>query len=420
VEVALRRCVLRVAAHTLAQALDADTSDRVTATVPCGCGGAARYVGRRDKTFMTVLGPLTLRRAYYHCRVCRTGVYPRDRQLGLEGGSLSPGVTRMVGLVGATTSFEEGRRLLVELAGVEVGVKRVERAAKRLGDELAVVEQRATEAEDGRPLPPTLYTGMDGTGVPIRSAELAGRAGKQPDGSARTREVKLCVVWSAEGRTAAGVPVRDPGSATYTAAIESAATRDTDAEVSAFAQRASRESSRRRVLQARRRVVLGDGAPWIWNLANEQFPGAVEIVDLFHAKQHLAELAAALWGSGTQTYAFWLARRYVELEAGTIETLVTRIELHAHHSEEARRAAAYFLDNRARMRYAAFRKAGLCTSSGVVEAGCKSVIGTRLKRPGMHWSVRGANAITALRCTVLSNRFDAHLLRRTPPRKAAA
>lgn len=419
-ELALRRRALGVAALALAQLLNADTSDGAAPTVICGCGGVARYVGRRPKTFMTVLGPLTLHRAYYHCRVCRQGVYPRDQHLGMEGGSLSPGVTRMVGLVGAATSFEEGRRLLVELAGVEVGVKRVERAAKRLGDELAVVEQRATEAEDGRPLPPTLYTGMDGTGVPIRASELVGRAGKQPDGSARTREVKLCVVWSAEARASDGVPVRDPGSATYTAAIESAATRDTDATVSAFAQRALREASRRRVLQARRRVVLGDGAAWIWNLANEQFPGAVEIVDLFHAKQHLAELAAALWGTDSENYAYWLPRRYDELEAGAIEALVTRIEIHAHHSEEARKAAAYFRDNRARMRYAAFRKAGLCTSSGVVEAGCKTVIGTRLKRPGMHWSVHGANAITALRCAVLSNRLDSHLARRSPPHHAAA
>lgn len=192
---ALRRRVLRVAAQTLAQVLDADTSDGATPAIPCGCGGVARYVGRRAKTFMTVLGPLTLRRAYYHCRVCRKGVCPRDRQLDLEGGSLSPGVTRMVGLVGATASFEEGRRLLAELAGVEVGVKRVERAAKRLGNDLAAVEHRATEPEGGRPLPPTLHTGMDGTGVPIHSAELAGRAGKQPDGSARTREVNNTVKW---------------------------------------------------------------------------------------------------------------------------------------------------------------------------------------------------------------------------------
>ena len=62
----------------------------------------------------------------------------------------------------------------------------------------------------------------------MRAAELEGRAGKQPDGSAKTREAKLCAVWSAEARDPQGQPVRDPGSVTYSGAIESAATRDTD------------------------------------------------------------------------------------------------------------------------------------------------------------------------------------------------
>lgn len=372
---------------------------------------------------MTVLGQVRLERAYYHCTACGAGFFPRDRELGIEGGSLSPGVARMVGLVGAATSFQEGSTLLRELAGVEVGAKRVERGAKRLGCEIAAMERADTAPEIGRPVPPTLYVGFDGTGLPMRADEVAGRSGKQPDGSARTREVKLCVVWSAEGRDAEGRPVRDPGSVTYTAAIESAATRDTDEEVSQFARRAQREGARRRFERARRRVVLGDGAPWIWSLAGEQFPGAVEIVDLFHAKQHLSELAVVLWGADQKACPWWLPRRMAELEAGDIEALVAAITRHAGHSEEARKAAAYFHENRERMRYAAFRQAGLCTSTGVVEAACKHTIGTRLKRPGMHWSVDGANAITALRCAVLSQRFnralDQHLQRHRSNRQAA-
>jgi hypothetical protein len=412
--------VLEIAARAIEQRLNEDTSDNQGRAMSCSCGGTARDVGRRPKRIVTVLGPLVLKRAYYHCQTCGHGFYPRDRQLGVEGRSLSPGVTRMVGLVGAATSFEEGSTLLRELAGVELGTKRVERSAKHLGEELAVVERQTTAPECDRPVPPVLYVGIDGTGVPMRASEVAGRAGKQPDGSARTREVKLCVAWSAEGRDDEGTPMRDPGSVTYTAAIESAATRDTDEHVSEFAQRAFREGARRRFEQAPRRVVLGDGAPWIWNLAGEQFPGAIEIVDLFHAKQHLAELAAALWGANSETYPYWLSRRYTELEAGEIESLVARIEIHAHHSEDARKNVLYFTTNRNRMRYRTFKRAGLCTSSGVVEAGCKSAIGTRLKRPGMHWSTHGANAITALRCAVLSNRFDSHLQHRQQPLRHAA
>lgn len=419
-EVSLRRQALAAAARALERYLNADTSDYVGSVTPCRCGEQARYVGRRTKSVVSVLGTLVLQRAYYHCTRCGEGFFPRDRHLGIERSSLSPGVTRMVGLVGAATSFEEGSTLMRELAGVDVCTKRVERTAKRLGAELAVVERQDVAPELDRPVPPTLYVGVDGTGVPMRAAEVAGRCGKQPDGSARTREVKLCVVWSAEGRDAEGRAVRDPGSLTHTAAIESAATRDTDDTVSDFAKRALRESARRRFEKARRRVVLGDGAPWIWNLAGEQFPGAIEIVDMFHAKQHLAQLSATLWGANNEICPFWLPRRYAELEAGDIESLVTRLEVHAHHSEEARKAVLYFSQNRQRMRYRAFRQAGLCTSTGVVEAACKNTIGTRLKRPGMHWSTAGANAITALRCAVLSNRFDRALLIPQPANRAAA
>jgi hypothetical protein len=197
----------------------------------------------------------------------------------------------MVGLVGAMVSFEEGHELLHDLAGVDVPTKHVERAAEALGREIGEDERRVVEppAAD-EAVAPTLYLGMDGTGVPMRPSEVAGRAGKPPDGSAKTREVKLCTVWSAEGRDEEGTPVRDAGSVSYSAAIESAATRDTDAEPSAFAARAMREARRRGFDRAPRQVVLGDGAPWIWNLATEHFPDAAQIVDRFHVKQHLSDV----------------------------------------------------------------------------------------------------------------------------------
>src|SRR3990170_18886 len=183
-----------------------------------------------------------------------------------------------------------------ELAAVPVHPKQVERPAEALGREIAEDERRRVEPEP--PAAPTMYLGMDGTGVPMRASELAGRA-------AKTREVKLCTVWTAERRDDAGLPVRDPGSVSYSAAIESAASRDTDEAPSEFAQRADREARRRGFDQAARRVVLGDGAPWIWNLADEQFPGAIQIVDLFHAKQHLSDVAKAIYGPGSDLGRQW-------------------------------------------------------------------------------------------------------------------
>jgi hypothetical protein len=416
-----RRKAMQVAARAVERRLNADTSDYAGPEVACPCGGPARYAGRRDKTFESVLGLLTLERAYYHCGSCGAGFYPRDRALGLEGGTLTPGVLRMVGTVGAMVSFAEGEELLRELAGVEVSAKHVERAAEALGREVSQDERGVVQ-----PLPQhvrvasTLYLGVDGTGVPMRGAELEGRPGKQPDGSSRTREVKLVTVWSAEERDEEGTPVRDEGSVTYSAAIESAAMRDTDKTPSEFAQRVEREAQRRGFHRAQRRVVLGDGATWVWNLADEHFPGAIQIVDRFHAKQKLSDVAKSIYGLESSLGKEWERQRHDELDAGNLEAVLAALRLHAPKDDEARKCVDYVQRNRHRMRYGEFRMQGLCTSTGVIEAGCKVAIGTRCKRAGMHWTVAGANAIISLRCCKLSRRFEGFWKRRSTVMRLAA
>ena len=301
-------------------------------------------------------------------------------------------------------SFAESSELLHELAGLAVDAKQVERTAEALGREIACDERAVVEPSP--PAAPTMYLGMDGTGVPMRDSALQGRQGKQPDGSAKTREVKLVTVWTAEGRDEEGVPVRDPGSVSYSAAIESAASRDTDETLSDFGQRVDRAARRSGFAHAQRRVVLGDGAPWIWNLTGELFPGAVQIVDLFHAKGHLWDAAKAIYGAGSELGEQWGKERRDELEAGKLDTVLAELRVHAGASDEARKCLGYVTTNRDRMRYPEFRAQGFCTSTGVVEAGCKTAVGTRLKRAGMHWTVAGADAIIALRCCVLSGRFE--------------
>ncbi len=410
-----------VAARAVERRINADISDHTDATALCACEQSARYAGRRAKTFESVLGPLTLERAYYHCEACEVGFCPRDHTLGLQDGSLSPGVLRMVGRVGAMVSFEEGHELLTELAGVDVPTKHIERAAEALGRAVAEDERRVVEPPPpAEAIPPTVYLGIDDTGVPIRKEELVDRAGKQPDGSAKTREVKLCTVWSAEGRDEEGTPVRDEGSVSYSAAIESAAQKDTDETPSEFAARVEREATRRAFARAPRRAVLGDGAKWIWNIATEHFPDAIQIVDRFHAKQHLSDAAKSSYGAGSDLGQRWARQRHDELDAGDIEAVLRTLRVHSQKDEEARKCVDYVDGNRARMRYAEYRAAGLCTSTGVVEAGCKTAIGTRCKRAGMHWSVAGADAIIALRCSKLSGRFEDFWERRSARRAAAA
>lgn len=243
-ESAVRRQALCLAGRAVEQRLNADHTDAGQPHLRCQCGQWARYAGRREKTFTSVLGPLKLERAYFHCQACGQGFCPRDRHIGLKNTALSPGVTRMVGTVGAMVSFEGGSQLLAELAGFAVDAKQVERTAEALGAAIAANEKLNVAPADDLLLPPTLYLGLDGTGIPMRPSELKGRTGKQPDGSAKTREVKLCTVWSAEGRDEDNTPVRDPGSVTYSAAIETAATLDIDTQRSPFTERVLREATR--------------------------------------------------------------------------------------------------------------------------------------------------------------------------------
>ena len=411
-ETAVRTAVSALAARFVAQRLNADHSDQHAAGLPCRCGHTARYAGRRAKTLRTALGAMTLERAYYHCASCRTGFCPRDRTLGIDGTTLSPAATRMTAAAAARVSFKEASTLLDELAGLAVDPKQVERTAEAVGRAIAADERQAVEPEAHR-VKPTLYLGMDGTGIPVRKAETAQRQGKQPDGSAKTREVKLAVAWTAERRhPKTGIPMRDPDSVSYTAAIETAASRDTDREPSPFAQRVCREAERRRFAAADRRVILGDGAPWIWALADECFPDAIQVVDIFHAKSHLWDVAKAIYTPGSELAAQWAKQRRDELDAGRISAIVAALAQHAPTCDEARKCIDYLIRNRKRMRYAAFRARGLCVATGVVEAGCKHAVGARLKRAGMHWSVNGANAILALRCCILSGRFESFWERR--------
>lgn len=403
-ETAARTCALRIAARIIESAFNADHSDYEGPVSRCVCGHQARYAGRKEKMIVSVIGEMTLSRAYYWCEQCGTGWFPRDRRLYLDRGSLSAGLTRIVGATAAFVSFKEADELISALAGVTVGAKQVERTAEALGAEIAAEEQ--TTPCVGMPCSSTLYLGMDGTGVPMRKQELMGRPGKQADGSAKTREVKLVTVWSADGRDKEGIPVRDVGSVTYNAAIESAAVHDTDDTLSDFAYRVEREAARRGFNNADRRVIIGDGAKWIWNIADELFPSAIQIVDLYHAKGAISTAAREIFGVDSEYGQQWAKKRRDELEEGKIDDLLDALQPHLTSHKAARSCRTYILNNKHRMRYPLFKRQGLCTSSGVVEAGCKLAIGTRLKRAGMHWTLQGANSIIALRCWKLSNRYD--------------
>lgn len=375
---------------------------------PCACGHPARYHDRRPKQLLTALGRVRYRRAYYVCPHCEQGHSPRDRQLDVEGVSFSPAVRRMMAAVGSESSFEQGREQLALLAGIEVPAKAVERQAEAIGADIEAVTQSEIRRAKQLDLPavagpavPLFYIEMDGTGVPTVKAETQARAGKIEGQPAHTREAKLGCVFTQSGCDPQGRPLRDPQSTSYLGAIETA---------EEFGLRLYSEAWRRGWSRAQKKVVIGDGALWIWNLAHLHFPGAIEIVDLYHARQHLAQLSAKLFGADGEARQGWLARTQELLDSGRIEELVSTLRELQPESAELHKLvlveAEYFERNAERMRYPAFREQGLFIGSGVIEAGCKTLIGNRLKRSGMFWTVRGANAILALRCCRLSGRFE--------------
>jgi hypothetical protein len=247
----------------------------------------------------------------------------------------------------------------------------------------------------------TLYVAIDGTGVPVVPRETEGRAGKGATARAKTREVKLGCVFTQTTVDDKGYPVRDEESTTYVGAIETA---------EEFGKRIYAEAVRRGLHRAGKVVVLGDGAVWIWNLAQEHFYGTIEVVDIYHARSHIRQLAKLVYGLGTKKTNAWTQRCLDRLDEGDVEGILgsmSRLRPKQEQArEEIRKDIGYFETNKDRMRYSDFRDQGLFIGSGVVEAGCKTIAGHRLKQSGMRWTVRGANAIIALRCCQLSGRWE--------------
>jgi hypothetical protein len=376
--------------------------------VPCGQGHEAGLVAYRDKVIDTVLGPAALTRAWYHCATCGHGFAPRDAELGVAGASMSPGLTAMNDQAAAAGPFAKAARLLEVLAGVRLTVKRVERAAEASGaaaaqavrDRAGLITGRKLVPLPPSPLPDKLYAAIDGTGVPVTAKETAGRDGKAEDGRARTREVKLAVFFTQDRLDAKGYPVRDQDSSSYVATFEPA---------SAFAGLVEAEGIRRGARHVRQMTILGDGAAWIWGIASSKFPEATQVVDLFHAREHLHDLARLLEFMLGDRTDDWLAARLEDLDYGDIDGICAAARaypLAGVKKDQLDTALGYFENNAPRMRYKWFRSRGLFVGSGAVEAGCKSVIGQRLKLSGMHWTVGGADAIATLRCQQASRPED--------------
>ena len=382
----VRRAALSAARLGLESAYRSDRSDCGAANAPgCGgCGGRMRYL-RRDEAAVETAQDIA--------------------------GSMTPAARRMASLAGSSCCYAEADGLLAELAGVNYGPKRIERATRAVGDDLesrreaalsgsitvlgegAAPERKSLKEEE------ILCVALDGTGVPARPSETAGRAGKA--GEARTREAKVGALWVAEPDGKGGRRTVD-GSVRYFAAVESAA--DDAQGDSPVARRLLRELAAAGYAPDDVGVCIGDGAAWLRRLYAEWFPNAVAVVDFFHAAEYLWAAARARYGPESDLAKRWAVRLCRLLKAGRADKVLAA--LRRAGGEESARAAAYIEARRGQMRYDEYLARGWPIGSGRAEAACKTVVGRRLKCTGMRWSVAGANPVLWIRCANLSGWFD--------------
>jgi hypothetical protein len=363
-------------------------------------------LGLKKKPLLTILGRVPYKRSMYHCLACGKTRYPGDEELDIVRTTRSPGLRRMMGRAGSQSTFKEGKEDLRIYAGIKVSAKDVERIAECIGEDIKrwLGQQQQQMLDQLPPVRstktiPVMYISYDGTGVPMMREALAGRKGKQPDGSSRTMEAKLGCVFTQTSTDEQGFAVRDPESTSFVGAIEKS---------EEFGWRIYAEAVRRGLYEAERAVVLGDAAEWIRTIKEQHFPQAQQIFDLYHAREHVSDLCKYLFGSEDSRVARFRIRFWTWLDEGKVERIVEEAakNLTAISDENAEKEITFLKVHKELMRYNQFRKQGLFVGSGVVEAGCKSLIGQRMKHSGMEWSVRGADAIIALRCVIKSGRLQ--------------
>ncbi len=349
-----------------------------------------RCYRNRPCEVLSALGSVTLWRNYYHPPGPEGG-FPLDRTLGLIG-NCTPGAARMLARTAAQLPYLESAQQLHELAGLEVDPSQIQRLVQLLGPP-------AQERLRHLPGPfcraaSQFYVRVDGTGVPMVRAELEGRVGRGPEGKAKTREVKLAAMFTQTTTDAKGSPIRDPQSTTYLASFDVA---------DAFGVRVRQAALQRGMAEANTVIYLGDGAAWVWEMARTCFPQAVPILDYFHASQHVVALAKAAY-SDPGTANNWAIRWQSLLYDSELDTLLAEVRTVTGPtpSEAAQGEIGYLERNRIRMDYLRYRQNGWFIGSGVVEAGCKRIIGQRLKQSGMFWTEPGAAAVASLRCALLS------------------
>jgi len=394
-EVLVRTAVFK-SANILVGWLLQQAADRIDAAYQPKAG--QQYKGRVGIHLDGLFGTSRWERDYYYHPGKKEGHYPADAALGLEG-SHTPALARLMCLEGADqSSYQKAELHLAETGGIHVQARQIQRLVQQVG--AAAQKWQEREAQPGGRAVPKMYLSADSTGVPMRKEELAGRKGKQPDGSAKTRQAYLGCVFTQHKMDEEGHPVRDYESTTYVSSFSG---------IDEFGPVLRQDALRRGLTVALQVVLLIDGAEGLARMGRLCFPSAIQIVDFYHALEHAGKVLAALLGSKEHPeYKTRLGRWARRLLNDKVEQLIAQARqecLGKPSAQAVEDELTYFVNNIARMQYGTFRRQGFFIGSGVIEAGCKTVIGTRCKQSGMFWGEPGAENILALRCIHSSRRL---------------
>lgn len=409
VEAAARDTANRIGLAMIQVTLQAGGEPADSRRPECAHGHRARQAGTRPRTIRTALGPVSFARAWWHCGTCHTGWAPADQWWGVGPAGHTTGYDKILALAGVDHPYRASAELITALCGIELAapasiartIRRVGATARaRCQAETAAMKTGTVVPLPSGPVPEVGYLLIDGTGAPMVPTETAGRPGKGPDGRSRTREVKVGCLFTQATATPGAKPVRDEQSASYLATFEA---------VDGFADQLRDEHRRRGFDRIRQPIVIGDGAKWIWGIAERLFPEATHIVDYWHACEHVHDLVKIFDHLLPDPTAF--THQLIDhLDHGDITAIVTAVaglNLDSYPgtlAERAGKALDYFTGNAHRMQYHHYRANGWFIGSGPVEAACKTLVAQRAKQAGMRWTLTGLDPLLTLRALTRSRR----------------
>jgi hypothetical protein len=364
-------------------------------SVACSCGQVALYQRKRKAQVTTLLGPISIERSYYLCPSCGVGQHPLDAQLQFCAGSRSSALDELLALLGATQdSFVEAAQVLERLTLVHISPNSVREATEQLG--ALLLEHPVQPLSEPQPSPAAsapntakskrLYITMDGVLAHLHERGFS--------------EIKVGCCYHTRSRVDRKRPERleiRAHSASYVTALEQAQD---------FGWRLWQEALRRGLLSSEEVVVLGDGAHWIWNIAERHFPGATQILDWYHASEYIWNAASAIWGEASPQRNRWAECQLDRLWEGRVEQVIVELQQHLSSGEAPQAALNYYSEHRGRMDYANYRARGLQIGSGSAESACKQLVSARLKQAGMIWNADGAEAVAMVRAWLKSERWE--------------